>query len=232
MENKNLPTVIEIFEKNELAEVRELHENLNYYLSQEPPKTWIKAHPYIQNYSYLPIDKVELMLRKVFKYYRIEITGQGVAFNGVWVTVRVHYFNPASKQMEFHDGIGAEQLQTKSGSSPAQLENINHGAISMAFPKAKTAAVKDACDHFGTLFGANINRKDTINFTPDTKPGAEAEQPKIAQEIQDSLDLTTDEASLDKYLWQITSADKKLNSNMAFRSAVEKCRQRLKPKTS
>lgn len=37
----------------------------------------------------------------------------------------------------------------------------------MAFPIAKTLAVKDAADHFGTLFGANLNRKDVIQFTPD-----------------------------------------------------------------
>jgi hypothetical protein len=37
----------------------------------------------------------------------------------------------------------------------------------MAFPIAKTVAIKDACDHFGNLFGANINRKDAIEHNPD-----------------------------------------------------------------
>jgi hypothetical protein len=59
------------------------------------------------------------------------------------------------------------QLQTKSGSSPADLQNINNGALSMAFPIAKTLAVKDACDHFGKLFGSDLNRKDTLAFTAD-----------------------------------------------------------------
>ena len=36
----------------------------------------------------------------------------------------------------------------------------------MAFPMAKTIAIKDACDHFGKLFGADLNRKDTIAFIP------------------------------------------------------------------
>jgi hypothetical protein len=70
--------------------------------------------------------------------------------------------------MEWHDGIGAIQLQTKKGTSPSDLININNGAISMAFPIAKTMAIKDACDHFGNIFGANLNRKDTLSFTPDT----------------------------------------------------------------
>jgi hypothetical protein len=69
--------------------------------------------------------------------------------------------------MDWHDGIGAAQLQTKKGTSPSDLININNGALSMAFPIAKTVAIKDACDHFGNIFGANLNRKDTVPFAPD-----------------------------------------------------------------
>jgi hypothetical protein len=70
---------------------------------------------------------------------------------------------------DFHDGIGAAQLQTASGKSAADLANINNGALSMAYPLAKTVAIKDACDHFGTTFGSDLNRKDTIAFTSDDK---------------------------------------------------------------
>jgi hypothetical protein len=70
--------------------------------------------------------------------------------------------------MKYHDGIGAMHLQVKSGSSPADLQNINNGALSMAFPIAKTLAIKDACDHFGKLFGADLNRKDTLPAQLDT----------------------------------------------------------------
>jgi hypothetical protein len=37
----------------------------------------------------------------------------------------------------------------------------------MAYPIAKTIAIKDACDMFGNLFGANLNRRDTIEFKVD-----------------------------------------------------------------
>jgi hypothetical protein len=69
--------------------------------------------------------------------------------------------------MQF-DGIGAAQLQTKQGTSPADLQNINNGALSMAFPIAKTIAVKDAADHIGKLFGADLNRKETLDYKPDS----------------------------------------------------------------
>lgn len=166
METKNLPTIAELTSDLELAYK---NDQLNLLLNQQPPEKWVKSHPYISNFLYVPIDKVEFLLRRIFKEYKIEITGQGTAFNGVWVTVRVHYKMPTSNEWKFHDGIGAIQLQTKKGTSPSDLININNGAISMAFPIAKSIAIKDACDHFGKLFGSDLNRKDTMPFSTDNK---------------------------------------------------------------
>lgn len=160
-----LPTLQELFSDD--IELAGKSEGLNSLLNQLPPQKWIKEHPFIKGYLYLPIDKIEYLLRKLFKSYKIEVLREGTAFNGVYVVVRVHYFNPATGNMDWHDGIGAAQLQTKSGTSAADLININNGAISMAFPIAKTVAIKDATDHFGNLFGCNLNRKDTIPFQAD-----------------------------------------------------------------
>lgn len=162
-----LPTLSELFEDS--IELAGKSEGLNAILNVAPPDKWVKVHPFIKDYRYLPIDKVEYLLRKIFKSYRIEVLREGTAFNGVYVVVRIHYLNPATGQMDWHDGIGASQLQTKSGTSPTDMININNGAISMAFPIAKTVAIKDACDHFGNIFGANLNRKDTIPFQPDVE---------------------------------------------------------------
>ena len=136
-------------------------------LNKQPKPEWIKTHPFISGYKYLPIDKVEHLLRLIFKEYRIEVLREGTAFNGVYVVVRIHFKNPATGEWSFHDGIGACQLQTAKGTSPADLANINNGALSMAFPIAKTVAVKDAADHFGALFGANLNRKDSVSYQMD-----------------------------------------------------------------
>lgn len=183
-----LPTLQDLF--SESLEVAGKSEALNKLLMATPPENWIKIHPFIDNYRYIPIDKVEHLLRKIFKIYRIRITGQGTAFNGVWVTVRVWYFNPATDRMDYHDGIGACQLQTKKGTSPADLLNINNGAISMAFPIAKTMAVKDACDHFGTVFGCNLNRRDTIEFKPDTDLIYKMQLEEIKRLYSTAKDLT------------------------------------------
>lgn len=176
MEQNKLPTLAELTSDIELAYKNDA---LNAILNAQPPKQWIKEHPYIKQeieidgqkkrvpYKYLPIDKTELLLRKIFKEYRIEITGQGTAFNGVWVTVRVHFKSPLTGEWSYHDGIGAAQMQTAKGTSPADLGNINNGALSMAFPNAKTIAIKDACGMFGSIFGANLNRRDVVDYSPD-----------------------------------------------------------------
>lgn len=161
-----LPSLAELFDDN--IQVAGRTEELNALLSAKPPEAWVKIHPIVKH-RYLPIDKVEYLLRKIFKKYKIEVLREGTAFNGVYVVVRVHYLNPATGEMDYHDGIGACELQTKKGTSPADLANINSGAVSMAFPIAETFAIKDACDKFGEVFGANLNRKDTIMFNPDTE---------------------------------------------------------------
>jgi len=162
----NLPTLADLYSDNIEQAVK--LEQFTVLLNQPPKPEWVVKHKFIKDYYYLPIDKVEYLLKAIFKEYKIEITGQGIAFNGVWVTVRVHYKHPITGEWMFHDGIGAEQLQTKKDTSPADLVNINNGAVKMAFPIAKTVAIKDACDHFGTLFGSNICRKDTVDYGADS----------------------------------------------------------------
>lgn len=160
----NLPKIQDLYSDKLVAQKNDAFVTL---MNQTPNPKWVKEHPFIRGYKYLPIERVEFLLKSIFKAYRIEITGQGTAFNGVWVTVRVHYLHPVTGEWQYHDGIGASQLQTAKGTSPADLGNINNGALSMAFPMAKTIAIKDACDHFGNLFGADLNRKDVIAYNLD-----------------------------------------------------------------
>lgn len=160
----SLPTIAELTSDVEMAFK---NDQFNLLVNQAPPEKWVKVHPYIKGHLYIPIDKVELMLKKLFKLTKIEITGQGVAFNGVWVTVRLHYLHPVTNEWLFSDGIGASQMQTAKGTSPSDLININNGALAMAMPLAKTLAIKDAAHYIGAIFGANLNRRDVVEFTTD-----------------------------------------------------------------
>lgn len=164
-ENK-MPTMQELYKDPGVVLKQD---QVSHYLNQPPPASWVKVHPYITNYKYLPIEKVEFLLKKIYKKYRIEILREGTAFNGVYVVIRLWYQDLVTGEMDYHDGIGAIQLQTAKGTSPADLANINNGALSMAFPLAETIAVKDAADKLGDIFGANLNRKDVLAFQMDTK---------------------------------------------------------------
>lgn len=65
-------------------------EQLNVILDTPPPAKWVKEHPYIKGHMYLPIDKVEYLLRKCFKKFSIEVQETKQLFNAVMVRVRVH----------------------------------------------------------------------------------------------------------------------------------------------
>lgn len=160
----NLPKIKDIYSDKLTVQKDDVFVTL---MNQPPQPKWVKEHPFIKGYKYLPIERVEYLLKTIFKRYRIEITGQGQSFNGVWVTVRVHYLHPITNEWDFHDGIGAAQIQTKKGASPADLASINNNAIGMAFPIAKTEAVKNACKSFGKLFGSDLARSEDILYSVD-----------------------------------------------------------------
>ena len=162
--SNNLPKIQDLYNDRGLAKAQDTFVTL---LNQPPKAEWVKVHPFIKGYKYLPIERVEFLLKTIFKQYRIEVTGQGTAFNGVWVTVRVHYKDPISGEWSFHDGIGASQIQTKKGASAADMANINNNAVGLAFPMAKTEALKNACKSFGKLFGSDLNKSDDIAYTFD-----------------------------------------------------------------
>lgn len=161
-----VPTIAELMKD---VEGIEKTEGLNTLLNSPPPEKWVKEHPYVKGHKYLPIDKVEYLLRRIFKVYEIEVRKTAMLMNAVEVTVRVHYLDPATNKMRYHDGVGAQELQTQTKSGPLKMDmsNVNPGAVTMALPIAKSLAIKDACDHFGKLFGCDLNRKDTLLFEPD-----------------------------------------------------------------
>ena len=166
-------TNITVFESNleNLAKL-EKQDKIMVALNQNPPTEWVKVHPYIKDFNYIPIERVEWLLKTFFKTnYKIEVIKTGTLLNAIEVTVRVHYRYNDSEEWMYHDGVGAKEIQTTKGSGGLNLDlsNINRGAVEMALPIAKTIAIKDACDHFGKLFGSDLNRKVQLNYAEDTK---------------------------------------------------------------
>lgn len=167
MDAKNLPTISDLYKDFDSIEVAFKQDQFNFLASQHPPQSWVKEHPFAKGVKYLPIDKIEYLLRKIFKQYRIEVIGYNQLFNSVAVHVRVHYLHPVTNEWNFQDGLGAVGVQTDKGSSASDLSAIKQDAIMKALPAAESYAVKDAMEKLGNLFGASLNRKDVVAFTPD-----------------------------------------------------------------
>jgi hypothetical protein len=162
---KQLPTLAELHHDVQTAFK---NDQLNLLLNQPPHQNWLKKYPaemgIVGGGSYLPIDKIEFMLTRIFQEWYPEVIRFEQLFQSVAVHVRLHYKNPLTGEWSFKDGVGAAPVQTDKGSSAADLGSIKTRAVQIALPIAKSAAIKDAAECFGTLFGKDLNRKDTVMF--------------------------------------------------------------------
>ena len=154
-----------------LIDSKELHQfkQMDDYLeivNQEPPRGLVKDHPTASGVKYIPIDKIELMLTKIFQDWYVEIKETKQLLNSLSVTVRLHYKVPITNEWRFQDGVGAVPIQVDKGKNASDLSAIKSNAIMLGLPAAESYAVKDAAEKIGQVFGGNLNRKDTLNFTP------------------------------------------------------------------
>lgn len=226
-ENRNLPTVQELYTNLETYKEKD---DLNFLLNNQPPEDWIKKHPIIKiddyneegvkvgkkPYPYLPIDKVEHLLRRIFKFYKIEVLREGNAFNSVYCAVRVHYKDITTGEWLFHDGVGAAEIQTNAGKSASDLGNIKSAAVMMALPRAKSLAIKDACDHFGDLFGANLNRRDVVPNIRDAKLLSNDDKLQEIKSLFNEFEEVIPEEEK-KHYERIIKNEEKLSYNRALR---------------
>lgn len=181
------------------------------FLNVEPPPAWVKVHPFTKH-KYLPIDKVEFLLRVIFREFKITVMDYKMILNAVTVHVRVEYKDLTAGDWRHHDGVGAWELQTQSKTGPLKLDmsNINNGAVQMALPIAKTQALKDATDHLGTVFGSNLNRKDTLNFATEAEPVETARLKRLIEAAESMEELEMLRPHLNEATYELFET--KLNS--------------------
>jgi len=135
-------------------------------LNQEPPKNWLLDHPMIKGYRYLPIEKVEYLLTRIFTKWWIEVKNVQILANSVVVTVRLYVTNPLNSEIMFQDGIGAAPIQTDKGSGATDWNSVKTDGVQKAAPSAESYAIKDAAEKFGKIFGRDVSRKTTMDYTP------------------------------------------------------------------
>lgn len=158
-------------------------------VNMNPPKEWIKDHPFAKGVKYIPIERVELLLTRIFQEWRVEIRREGQLANSLFVTVRLHYRDPIEGEWQWQDGTGAAPIKTDKGANASDMGAIKNDAVMTGLPAAESFAVKDAAEKIGRLFGKDINRKDVAGFTPsyDTK-SAKQRITRAKNKIKEQLD--------------------------------------------
>jgi hypothetical protein len=169
--------------KRELPKLSELHhdpetafknDELNLLLNQSPHERWIKKHPIITvlndegkqtKLQYLPVEKVEFLLTRIFQEWRREVKDIQLCLNSMVATVRIHYKNPVTGEWSYHDGVGACPIQTDKDAKAGDFSALKTSGVQMAAPSAVSYALKDAADCLGKLFGKDLNRRDTSAFS-------------------------------------------------------------------
>ena len=132
-------------------------------LNSEPPQAWVKIHP-MTKFKYIPIERVEYLLTRIFGKWKVEVKESGILANSVQVIIRLYYIDPVSGDWDWQDGIGASPLQTNAGAGAIDFNQIKNAAVQMAAPAAESYAIKDAAEKLGKIFGKDLNRKDEINY--------------------------------------------------------------------
>lgn len=202
---------------NDLVNMEIVNSNENDFqvlLNQEPPPEWIKTNKYAGNSKYIPIDKVEYLLTRLFVKWWTEVIEWKVIANSVGVHVRLFYISPITGETLHQDGLGAMPLQTDEGKGATDFNFIKTAAVQMALPGAESYAIKDAAEKIGRLFGKDLNRKDTMayenltgRFNTMTKEEIENKRlEKLIEQAQTREDL-------EKFEQYVTAATKELFKN-------------------
>lgn len=137
---------------------------LTVLLNQNPPNAWLVEHPMIKGYKYIPIEKIEYLLTRLFPRWWVEIRSSQVMANSVVVTVRLYVINPITGETEYNDGIGAAPIQTNKGAGATDWEQVKTDSLQKAAPAAETYAIKDAAEKFGKIFGRDVSRKGSMDY--------------------------------------------------------------------
>ena len=158
---ENLPKLADLLSDIELKAEQN---DLNILLNAPPNQKWIKDHPFAKGVKYIPIERIEWLLTRIFIRWNVEIKSTQLIANSVVVTIRLYYHDRLSNDTLWQDGIGACPLQTDQGAGAIEFNKIKSNAIMLAAPAAESYAIKDAAEKIGKIFGKDLNRKDEIGY--------------------------------------------------------------------
>ncbi len=163
IEKSKLPSIQEL-RNDESLTILGRENDLNVLLNEEPNPAWVIKNKFANNSLYVPIARLEWLMTRIFVNWYTEVLSVNLIANSIGVTVRVHYRNPVTGEMQWTDGVGASAMQVNEGKGATDFMELKKNAVEIGLPKAKTEAIKDAIGDLGRLFGRDLNRKDTPEY--------------------------------------------------------------------
>lgn len=157
-----LPALKDLYEGN--LELKAGQNDLNILLNQPPKPEWVKDHPFAKGVKYIPIERIEYLLTRLFIKWRVEVKQIQTIANSCVVTVRLHYQNIEDNDWGWQDGIGAAPIQTEKDSGAMDWNKVRTDSVMKSAPAAESYAIKDAAEKIGKIFGKDLNRKDEIGY--------------------------------------------------------------------
>lgn len=182
MEPNQISKPMQVWTPRPLPKLAELHfdkekafadDELLRLLHQPANISWMKRHPLInvkvdgkmEKLLYMPKDKVQFLLTRIFGFWKREIKSVQPFFNSALAVVRIHVQNPLTGEWMWHDGVGAAPMQTDAGSSAMEIGAMKNDAVMKGGGSAVSYALKNACECWGDIFGGNAQNKEAIQFT-------------------------------------------------------------------
>lgn len=181
-----------------MADEKAKENDLQVLLNQEPPAAWVKTNELANRSKYIPIDKVEYLLTRLFVKWWAEVIDYKVIANSIAVHVRLFYTSPITGQTLHQDGLGAAPMQTNKGANATDFTQIKNSAVQMSLPAAETYAIKDAAEKIGRIFGKDLNRKDLMAYE-----NLAGRFNQVDPAIKDGMAMCTDKINLDQYRTQL-----------------------------
>lgn len=135
-----LPSLKSLYDGD--LELKSDQNKLNILLNQPPNPKWIKEHPFAKGVKYIPIEKIEYLLTRLFLKWRIEVKQIQTIANSCVVTVRLHYQNIENNDWSWQDGIGAAPIQTEKNAGAMDWDKVRTDSVMKAAPAAETTPLK------------------------------------------------------------------------------------------
>lgn len=222
----NLPALKDLYDGD--LELKQGQNDLNILLNQPPNPKWIKDHPFAKGVKYIPIERVEYLLTRLFIKWRIEVKQIQTIANSCVVTVRLHYQNIEDNDWSWQDGIGAAPISTEKNAGAMDWNKVRTDSVMKSAPAAESYAVKDAAEKIGKIFGKDLNRKDEIGY--DSLAGTIPEETITVNQIGWAEELVR-KSTLDELQKEATYAELgRTDLSMAEFRAITNKLQESQPK--